>query len=89
MFKPTIKEEVKLEIRYEEMFKPTDETPIYVILNKEKFKKLCNTYGIYGIDWYFIDEKYIKYFNPEKQEWIETTIYPNRIITLKEVSNSQ
>ena len=60
-----------LKIIYEELFKFTDEAPIMVILSEEKYEKLCNELGIYGFDWYFVDENYIKYYKNGKWSYIK------------------
>jgi hypothetical protein len=73
---------VTLDIKYEEMFEPTPETPIRVVIPDEKFIELSKKYGIYNFDWYFVDANMIKYFDGKK--WNYEHITPDKIITQKE-----
>lgn len=75
--------DVKLDIRHEDVFKMTPETPVEVFVSKEQFKNLTSKYGLYGFDWYFVDEKTIKYWDGEK--WNYASFTPLRIKRLKEV----
>jgi hypothetical protein len=75
--------EITLDIKYEETFKPTESTPAKVVLNKEKFQELSKKYGVYGIDWYFVDSDTIKFFDGEK--WDYEKVFPDKVITQREI----
>ena len=50
-------------------------------VDDKELKKLCKKYGIYGIDWYFIDTNTIKYFDDERQCWDYTHAFiPTKIV---------
>jgi len=72
---------VVLDIVYEETFQPTEHTPVKVVLSKEKFSELSKKYGIYGIDWYFVEPNLIKFFD---KEWDYQKVFPEKVITEKE-----
>lgn len=64
-----INKNVKLEIKWEETFAPTPETPKEVVIPKETYEKLRKHFGSYGFDWYFVDNDVIKYFDSKKNSW--------------------
>jgi hypothetical protein len=73
-----------LEIIYEEMFKPTEETPVEVVISDEKFEELARKYGMYGLTWYFVDASTIKYFDEKELTWKYEKVVPEKVIRAKE-----
>ena len=56
-------------IRIETKWECINDASYTLEIDKNDFKKLCGQYGIYGIDWYFVSPRTIKYFDDKKQAW--------------------
>lgn len=59
---------MKLQIVLEELCDYQGETEIEI--SDEKFKQLCQKYGVYGIDWYVVDGGFIKFWDGKKWDYI-------------------
>ena len=53
----------------EAMGKPTGKKKASVAVTLEEAKKLANKYGIYGFDWYFVNDNTIKHFDNKSSRW--------------------
>jgi hypothetical protein len=73
-----------LDIVYEEMFKPTEETPLQVVISEGKFEELAKKHGLYGTSWYFVDADTIKYFDEKELAWKYEKVVPEKVIRAKE-----
>jgi len=65
----------KVEITYEELFNWSGEPITHVQLPDDAFERLCSRYGIYGIDWYFVDSNTIKYYKNDEWHYKRAYIY--------------
>ena len=58
-----MKNDVELEVVWLELNDKYEKVKI----SREKFKQLCEKFGIYRFDWYLMDRNTIKYF--DGKEW--------------------
>ena len=65
----------RLKITYEELFKPTSKTKTEVNISDIAFERLCRRYGIFSIDWYFVDNNTIKYYKCNQWHYTKPYIY--------------